>query len=419
MRAAALLLPVVAGLNVLLTSSDSWVSKNPRYLYRALREEGHDVVYVGPYYSSPELPPVDVEEVDHVATAPKFKEGGDFSHLLPAHQKYYTYIRKLKTLARGAKKVITKKDADAFDSEFNSQELIRHKSLGQDPLNKDFWYVDGTPLESLAVAFSEILPNHLGDFKPDLVIVGPNSGFHLSSMTFGARGKVTEEELLSKENQVEAMVHLAQVNNVPAISVSMEDHAQIYYQNEDYFNVEEKAYLKSFKDNHVAQTIKYVNARVVELIKKVVPVLDTQTSLNINFPNMSDMSSSCFVQGDSGPSFQQVVSRRGATEAIGKVVHVPTYEVTPEKVSAGELVLFKVSDTPGKPVQLSAFELLRLQQLFVSTGDSTADTKGLDKEWNNKEELDSVSKCRIAVSVNHISQGNNLGHPVLDLDDYL
>lgn len=412
MRAGVFLLPIVACLNILLTSTDSWVSKNPRYLYRALREQGHEVKFVGPYYSSPEIPPVELEDDEVVVTSPKFKEGGDFSHLLPAHQKYFTYIRKLKTLAKGAKKVIAKKDAEAFDSEFNSQELVRYKSLGQDPLNSDFWYVDGTPLESLAVAFSEILPTYLKDFKPDLVIVGPNAGLHFSSMTYSASSKITEEELLLKQNQAEAMVHLAQVHDIRAMAVSMEDHSNIYYQNEDYFNVEETNYHRLFKDNHIARTVKYINDRVLDVVQRVVPDLDSRTSLNINFPSMSDMSSSCFVQNGDGPSFEQVISRTGSTGALGTVVHVPTYKVTEEQIYAGDVQSYKLSDSPGAPTQLTSLEVLRLHELY------SRDQKDFS-EWNNKEERASVTKCRIAVSVNHISQGNNLGPPVLDLERYL
>lgn len=438
------LLPLVAGLNILLTSSDSWVSKNSRYLYSALVADGHNVVYVGPYHALTEFPAVDsspedsLEDVNddedadiyedtnaNVASDAKaqtvtkyISEGGDFGHLLPAHQKYFRYIRKLKTLARGARKVITKKDSEAFDVEFDSHKLIQTEVLGQDPLNRNFWYVDGSPLECLSIAFSEILPKYLPSFSPNLVIVGPNAGIHLSTSTSRGSDDIAEENLAANGNQVEAMVHLAQMRNVPAIAVSMEDHQHIYYENEDYFNVEEPVHGRIFKDNHVAQNIRFVVDNVVELVQKVVPELDVQTSLNVNFPSMNDIMSSCYTQGSSGPAFYQVVSKTGRTGALGKVVAVPTYWVTENSIVPGETEYYKVSDGLKRPQQLSEVEVLRMLHLFTGFS-GVSDNEDLNSGWYNKEESLALSLCRVSVAVNHISGGNNLDESVLNVSSFL
>lgn len=420
MKVAPFLLPLVTGLNVLLTSSDSWVSKNSRYLYRSLVEEGHTVVYVGPYYFSPELPPVDFNgEVDDPPSS-NCIDGGDFCHLLPAHQKYYRYVRKLKTLAKGAKKVIFKKDSDAFDFEYEAQTLVRQNSLGQDPMNKDFWYVNGSPLESLAIAFSEILPKYLPGFKPELVIVGPNEGIHLSTSTQRCSNEIMEENLSSHDNQVEAMVHLAQLQGYPTISVSMEDNDHVYYQNEDYFNVEAKEFSKLFKDNYIAQNVKFVSTKVTEVVFKIGHLLNNHVSLNINFPSTNQMSS-CFRKGGWSTTFEQVVREQGSTGALGKVVSVPTFLATENELISGATHYYKVSDELATSEKLSTLEVMRLLPLFNKEARKQAlsDNEDFNKAWDNQEELTALAHCNIAVSVNHISKGNNMDRSFFDILKYL
>lgn len=402
LRLSLLLLPVVTGLNVLMTSLDSWVSMNSRYLYRALVEDGHKVIYVGPYSQNTDS-----------AT-----EGGDFSHLLPAHQKYYRYVRKVKTLAKRAKNIIAKKDSEEFDREFESQPLISHKSLGQDPLNKDFWYVNATPFQSLAVALTEILPKYLPDFTPDLVLVGPNEGLHLSTSTHAIKKEILEEDLSTLENQVEAMVHLAQVHHYPAMSVSMEDVHHIYYQNEDYFNVEEKELSNSFKNNHVTSSLRFVSKNIINIVDKVGPMLESHISLNINFPSMNKETSACFTSSQSGPTFDQVVSAKGNTGALGKVIGIPTFEVSDEEIVTGDLYYYKVSDELLRSDRMSNLEVMRMLYLLEEV-QQQATTDEVAGQLINSDEKKALSQCKIAVSVNHISKGNNLDKSFFDVTSLL
>ncbi|SGZ53018.1 CIC11C00000003207 [Sungouiella intermedia] len=396
-----LLLPFVAGLNVLMTSTDSWVSMNARYLYRALVEDGHNVVFIGPQTQMAESGPVEA------------KDGGDFNHLLPAHQKYYRYVRKLKTLTKGAKGVILKKDIEEFDKEFESQAIVSSRSMGQDPLNKDFWYVNANPLDSLAVGLSEIIPKYLPDFHPDLVLVGPNEGLHLSSSTHASEKDILEEDLSSLDNEVEAMVHLAQVHNYPTIAVSTEDVSHIYYQNEDYFNVEEKELSNSFKNNHVTRNLRFVSRKIVQLVNTVGPLLNSRISLNINFPSMSPDTSTCLTSL-SEPAFEQVISTKGATGALGKVIGFPTYEVSEEEIVTSGFSYYKMSDELQKSDEMSTVELMRMLYLIEEV-EQDLKTNDAGAQLTNKHEHEVLTRCKIAVSVNHISKGNNMDESVLDL----
>lgn len=409
MKVVALLLPLVAGLNVLMTSSDSWVSKNSRYLYRALLEEGHNVVYVGPLYSASAL-----HERSEIPSGSEFNEGGDFNHLLPEPQNYYKYVRKLNALDRGAKNVITKEDSKSFDAQLIARSLVNHQTYGQDPLNTDFWYVNGSPLESLAVAFSEILPKHLQDFKPDLVIVGPNKGLHLSTSTEKCDNAILEEDLIQNNNEVEAMVHLAQVHNYPTISISLDDEHHVYYQDEDYFNVEEKLYSKLFKDNLMAKSTKFVCDKIVEVVGKTSQLLNNHISLNINFPPMNEKSTSCLVRENSQLTFKQVIRGNGITGALGKVLNVPKFKVTKDEILPNGAHYYKISDELAVSTVLTTLEVQRLQHLF---GKEKRSSDNVDANSYNEEESSALYDCNIAVSVNHISRGNNLN--VLNLVNYI
>lgn len=401
------ILPVVAGLNILMTSMDSWVSMNSRYLYRALVEDGHKVIFIGPY-----------SQIEDSDTSSEL-QGGDFGHLLPPHQKYYRYVRKVNSLAKGPKKMILKKDSEDFDMEFDSHPLVSYKSLGQDPLNKDFWYVNASPFQSLAVAFSEILPKYLPDFTPDLVIVGPNEGLHLSSSTHTIEKDILEEDLSTLENQVEAMVQLAQIHHYPTISVSMEDIHHIYYQNEDYFNVEANDFSSSLKHNRVTKTLRFMIKNVIKVVDNVGSKLNSHISLNINFPSLNQESSTCFTSVKSGPAFEQVVSPNSNTGALGKVLGVPSFEVSDEKVLTGEFHYYKVSDELQTSDRLSSLEMMRMLYLFDGELQDVASIDKVTGEWTNKLEVHALSQCKIAVSVNHISKGNNLGKSFFDVTSLL
>lgn len=416
---ALLLLPLVSALNILLTSTDSWVSKNPRYLHAALKDAGHDVLYVGPLNDSEDQPMVEPGDNSELQKRAENCVDGDFKHLGAATQNYYKYVRKLKQLARGAKKVISKKDLQAFDESFNAAEaaLVRGRTVGQDPLNADFWYVDGTALEALALAFAEVLPQHRPDFTPDLVIVGPNEGLHLSLPRADVAG-ITGEDLAHKSNQAEAMSQLAQLRGLPVLSVSTADLIHVYYENEQFFAVEEREYARMFKANSVAKNVQFVNERVLRLVDHVVPHMGRRMALNVNFPLTNHHSLSCFTNAAAGPDFVQVVN--AAPTNLGLVVSVPAYELRDGVVAAGRLRHWKVADLLREPEEVTPLELERMQPLFsVPAVQTVSNSDDMNAVLCNVAEYRVLQLCGIAVSVGVLGAGNNLGPETLDLALYV
>lgn len=421
--------PLAASLNILLSCTDSWVDKNARYLYPALIEAGHKVVFVGPlhanlvYYS---------EEKEHTQDFQKLQqnneeglETGEFGHLKEAHQKYFGYLRKLNVLARGAKKVISSKDSAKYDTETQTQNknLVRNRAYGQDPLNPAFWYVNGSPLEALAVAFDVILSDHISKFSPDLVIIGPNEGLHLTCPKQNPAEQITVADLLTHPDQAEAMRLLAQIKKVPAISVSTEDADHIYFEDEDFFNVEKTKYKTMFKQNFATKNIQFVNLRLMELIDKAVPHLKPGQSLNANFPSMNKYLSTCLTNDKKGPNFTQVVGTTNKRNVLGHVFEVPTFTIRNGSVHLVKKVLYKTAETLSTPETMSDLEFLRFQKLLKlsvleeeSTFDQTySDNEDMNTIICNAREYKVLEMCQIAVSVEDISRATGLDTSVFDL----
>ncbi|KAK8443041.1 hypothetical protein ACI3LY_002846 [Candidozyma auris] len=404
-----LLLPAVLALNILISTTDSWVSKSPRYLEWALRERGHSVKVVASLNPNTEVPPVEHEL--HRDTLEDFGDGvaagGDFNHLLPAHQTYLKNVRRV-NVARGAKNTILKRDLDALESEFSSQ-AVQNELYGQDPLNRNFWYVDGTPLEALSLAFDEILPSHAPDFAPDLVIVGPNEGLHLTPPN--SDDDVVVEDLDNMDDKAHALALLAQLHKVPVITVSSEDHDRVYYNDDRYFNVEVAQYKDAFKANPIAKNVQFVNDRIVHLIEKVVgSSLDASLSLNINFPSMNHKYSNCFATSHHGPKFAQVTAAKPKFR-MGKIVSVPRADLRKRAQDSETRAYFKLSEDSDRMERLSEIELRRMSAIVSKPGHEF-EKNDLHSYYSNKHELSALQRCQIAVSVNHVTKGNNLGTDV-------
>ena len=131
------------GLNILMSSKNSWVSKNTRHLYAGLKAEGHNVKLIAPLNNNGHITEAGLASENNGASKREQGEqeekreivnGGDFGHLLPVHQKYYKTIKKLNNLPRGAKNVILKKDLENSDG--GSTETVRNNYFGQDPFGR-------------------------------------------------------------------------------------------------------------------------------------------------------------------------------------------------------------------------------------------------------------------------------------------
>ncbi|OBA22329.1 hypothetical protein METBIDRAFT_38724 [Metschnikowia bicuspidata var. bicuspidata NRRL YB-4993] len=432
-------LPLAASLNILISSTDSWVEKNARYLHPALVEAGHTVVFVGPLH--PNLvnsagglfqaqKPGQRRKASELPDYEDAYSAGDFGHLKEAHQKYYTYTRKLNALLRGAKGVIQKKESVEFDAEFvkETSELVRNPTYGQDPLNPDFWYVNGSPLEALLVAFDVILPTHVSGFSPDLVLLGPNEGLHLTCSDSPDVSGIPITDLLALKDELEAMRLLAQVKNHRVISVSTEDSHHIYYEDEGFFNVEETSYDKLFKANFVTQNIQFVNLRLISLVDKVVLHMETGQALNVNFPSMNKRLSTCSTSRGVGPQFSQVASSTGKRNMMGKIFAIPQLSLGDDCVEMAQKNLFKVSEALDGAAELSDLEFTRLQHLLapsdgITVGpDARQSVSGSDETQMracNADEYKALELCQIAVSVNDLARGSSLSEEILDVVRYL
>lgn len=122
-----------SALNILLNNDDGFGSVNIRELFRVLVEAGHDVIMVA-----------------------------------PATQQS----------AQGGRSVFTEYGTLQQPSQYN---LIPAGSpaVGQDPLNPDIWYYNGTPAACTFVALDWVIPQYYDNRTIDLLVSGPNFGTNL------------------------------------------------------------------------------------------------------------------------------------------------------------------------------------------------------------------------------------------------
>lgn len=395
MRFTTALISVLAAanaLNVLISSTDSWVLKNTRYLADSLRHEGHKVVLVAPLYNSP-------------AHNADLADGGDFGHLLPVHQTYYRNLQ-LMNAPRGAKKVIKGK----------SQGEVRTQKFGQDPMDADAWYVNSDPVSTLLVALDVVLPNYYGGFVPDVVVLGPNEGL-ASTPESSAAGK----DLLDLSH----MVRLAQLKNYTTISVSTEDLHHIYFQDERFFNPQAE-HKKGMKKNVFAKNMRFVNKRIGELVAKVSAV-PAPFTLNVNFPSLNHPESRCFTRKNArlvNPYFKQVVYEDISVPPALLRTLLPAYELVNGELSqTGEYELSYTGPSNDDTAEStfvdkrSSYYLERLGSELVLAFFSGSDKKKSVTE--NPFETAVLNSCQIAVTVSHLTAGNGLDASHLNLEKLL
>lgn len=390
-----LLLPVVLAANILITTTDSWVGKGPRYLEWALREQGHNVKVVASLHQESDARPSKNAEI---------VEGGEFNHLLPAHQKYLKNKRKLNRVLRNAKKGIPQ-DRSQLD-ETDSQIPIKLAKYGQDPLNPNFWYYAGLPLEALDAAFSTILPSHEAEFRPELVIVGPNEGLSFTSPN--SDEEIDVENLEEMENQAEALALFAQLQGLPVITASADENEHIYYADERFFNVETDKYAEAFMVNSVSQNVRFINDKISQLVEEAMESFTPSYSLNVNFPSMNYQYSHCITSARKSPRLVQIAEV--AKPKLGKIVRVPTFSKSKRDEEDASFV--KLSE--NEITRLNKAELMRLQAILTKSSKQDL-IRGVDDETvtiTNEQEQKALERCQIAVAVNHITKGNSLSPEV-------
>lgn len=129
---AACVVPTSA-LNILMNNDDGFGSANIRELYRVLVEAGHDVIIVA-----------------------------------PATQQS----------AQGGRSVFTDYGTLQQPSQYNLVPAGA-PAVGQDPLNPDIWYYNGTPAACTFVALDWVIPQYYNNKSIDLLVSGPNFGTNM------------------------------------------------------------------------------------------------------------------------------------------------------------------------------------------------------------------------------------------------
>lgn len=439
----SLLVSSASALLILLTLTDSWVAKNARYLHPALVAAGHDVVFIGlldqaqaslqsaprllaedspvseaqdkdfavlvaKHLSLRDVPdspglPKDQDDLEFAAAVAEHMAlpavgGGDFQHLSPAHQTYFSRMRVLKLAPRGAKGTVSRREAAQAAADSN---VVATPAYGQDPLNKAFWYVSALPLEALLVGLDVILPNHLPGFKPDLVLVGPNEGTRLLPNVVAPAGRITHFDLSANVELLDAMCLVAQLRGLPVVSVSTADAEHVYYEDELLFNVEAKEYTQLFKNNAVGRSIQFWNGRIVQLVAQVGPHVEAGHRVNVNFPVLGG-AQACPASGSNGPQFKHVVAQ--APRSLGNVFTVPTLAVHDGLVVLDRKRHIKTLDSMAAVSEIALVELARIQHLLAP-----------NQPTKITGEAAVLADCGIAVTVCDHNRGCGLGPQVLDV----
>lgn len=323
----------VHSLNILIANTDHWVAKNSRFLKSYLEKHGHQVKLVSSSLSDSNSLPVYSNQLDNY---------GPYEHLLPVHQSYFQ--RKQHLTHERPKKVVFERDSHVFQS----------NQYGQDPLDKDCWYVSSNPFNSLQVALNVILPNYYPSFTPDLVIVGPNEG--------------TQNQYL-----VDTMLKAVHAKNISGLAVTTEDSHDVYYLDEKYFHVGGSYHHQLKKYNVFTKNIRFVNKQIGKLVKKL--AWDQLIGLDVKIPSINFEESHCLTSEHLKLKLKKVHS--GNDEAVGY-----KFEFATETEDSGFVKITDVSMNVEPPLET------REQEYFE------ADT-------SQQEIINGLLDCNIVVNVKY------------------
>lgn len=456
----SLLIQSVQGLNILISSKDSWVSKDTRHLYASLKAQNHTVLLVAPLYNGHN------SYDDSISSNPSllrkrlpddFNDGGDFGHLLPVHQTYFKNLKKLSNFkSKNPKNVITKRDSDEFEDQFNSSNLILNKNFGQDPLEPMIWYINSSPLNTLLITYDIILPTYYPDFIPDLVILGPNEG---STFTNNKSSNKNNDEFYDEDdfdNSINLMSKLSQLKNYPVLSVSTQDNHHVYFQDEKFFKIQQTPFEKNFKKNVFTKNIAFVNSKIIEIVDNLFDnnidnkFLDEKISINLNFPSMNHHDSYCATKAyskedfDSNPNFKQAESNNNIVNT-NSIINLPRFELVEDDiVKRGDynIQTFQHNNSIIDNRLQTQYQLnnLNYDSTFVDkksyyyqenkknyiNRDPTNNQQDIfDNEElneiinNNSDEFKILKDCQISLSVNHLFLGNGLSKEMLNVDNFM
>ncbi|EGV66858.1 hypothetical protein PSN45_002740 [Yamadazyma tenuis] len=274
-----LLVVQASGLNILLSTTDSWVTKNSRLLAHQLTQKNHTVVLVAPLHQSVGA----LHQNTHVSNH-RITDGGDFGHLLPSNQLYYKNLLKLDkiNLLPGApRRLLKKEDLRRIEEEVDEEvgggvSFVNTNQWGNDPLDKNCWYVNSNdPISILSVAVHNLLPQMYPGMKIDLAILGPTEG--------------TTDDV---QNVVTQMEKFLLVKEIPTISVHSKDSSHIYFKSD---------LVTKNRRSQFAKMTHYQNSKIIELVDRLQidrpgTLMPKFHAINIKFPQY--LKSNCKLASD-------------------------------------------------------------------------------------------------------------------------
>ena len=451
-------------LNILISTPDSWVTKNVRHLKAALEAQNHTVVAIAPLYDNMgsqklvaddnsvtmDTPvPADVNAKRLVQSADAIADGGDFGHLLPVHQIYYKHIKAMNLVSRKRpRNVVHREDVP-------QESVVSYDAFGQDPLDPSFWYVDSLPVSTFLIGLDIILPKYYPGFKPDLVILGPQEG-----ISYTSQGVSDYYEAL------QAMAAISASQNHSTIAVSSEDSHHIYFQDEHFFNAQQEQ-LKRFKKNVFARNIRFTNKKILDLVTRLEnkaagsPLLPPQVALNVIIPSINHEYSHCATSSNPNaklnPEFKQVLFQNDAPPSVVPQ-SLPKYHLSDDKIekqgllklsgvekrsmseedeiveeaAAAEQEVYEDKERPTfvdkksyyyletlrnyAKHPLAAFHTDKINVFEKRSLHQLSDNDDLNSLLNNVDELAILNNCHISIAVNHMALGCGLGSEVFDVE---
>ncbi len=222
-----ILFNVVNGLNILLTSEDSWVSSNIRLTYQQLKDVGHNVILVAPARSS-------VQTKDFIIPSSQFME---------------------------------------HEGEFGSLS-IGDLTINHDIKDENIWYTDTSVVGSVLISLDYLIPEVFKNITIDLVVVGPKSG-----ATVGQFSQIISPTVQAMKTSI--------IRGIPSIAISTASRKNYYYKD---VSTSSDGFQKFPPNLHSLKLIELIEALSKLRKSEDEPLLPKDIGLNVNIPLIGNSS---------------------------------------------------------------------------------------------------------------------------------
>ncbi|CCG23839.1 hypothetical protein CORT_0E02520 [Candida orthopsilosis Co 90-125] len=319
------ILTTTFSLNILLTSIDNWTSKNVRFLQSHLQQQGHNVILMAPLYQQNLNLSIPIKFTPGIKD---IRDGGEYGHLLPVHQKYY--FKMSNENQKRAKQVVFEDDVlkEEIVEEEEEKDVVLNNQYGSDPSNHNAWYINCDAMNALNIAMNLLIPKFYPDFEIDLVLIGPNEGLDHSQI-------------------ITSMVHQVNTEKIDAIAVSTQDFHQVYYQDEKYFRASfGDIDFQLSKSNVYTKNIKLIDRHVVSLVDNLVQLgrndnentdggASATIGLHLQYPSMNFRNAYCQTSPTTDLDYQVMLGdKKSKNKQNAENVTVLDYEME----SSGKIV---------------------------------------------------------------------------------